>query len=130
MTDAANAERIPVAPASKRHTVAEWFGVLAGPLAMLANLEAQYALAPWACSTGARFVLHVWAAIFVAVGVGAAIVSWREWRLHAGDEPLDGGPAVRPRFFAIIGFGASVFFTLIMLLMWLASAFLDVCGGS
>lgn len=116
---------------SKRSTVAQWFGMTAGPLAMLGNLQAQYALVPWACYSGARFVVHVPPAIFLAIVAISAVVARREWRAGAGGETdAASGVLARARFLGALGVATSVLFGAIIAAMWLADAFLDTCDGS
>jgi hypothetical protein len=116
---------------SKRSTFAQWFGVLAGPLAMLANQQAQYALVPWACYNGAHFAVHIPPVLFLAVSAVAALLARREWRT-AGGGPLDAASGVlgRARFLGALGVATSVLFGLIIVAMWVADAFLNTCDGS
>ncbi|MDQ3995810.1 MAG: hypothetical protein M3303_02195 [Gemmatimonadota bacterium] len=130
-THTAATERTASELATRRSTAAQWFGVLAGPLAMLSNLQVQYALVPWACFTGARFTLHVAALLFLAIAVAPAFVARREWRTAGGGEPDDeGGTLARTRFLGVVGMATSVFFAVVILAMWLANAFLNTCHGS
>ena len=117
--------------ASKRSTTAQWFGVLAGPLAMLTSQSAQYALVPWACYSGARFVLHIPPALFLATTVVAALLARREWRTGGGGEPdAASGILARARFLGALGMATSILFGLIIAAMWVADVFLNTCDGS
>ncbi len=116
---------------ARRHTLAQWFGVLAAPLAMLGNLQAQYALVPWACYNGARWALHVPPAVFLMISAAAAILALGEWRRSGGGEPgSESGVVARTRFLGVLGVATSVFFGVIIAAMWAADIFLDTCHGS
>ncbi len=117
--------------AGKRNTIAQWFGVLAAPLAMLSNLQAQYALVPWACYNGARFVVHIPPALFLGLSIAAAIVAHRQWQRGGGGEPgEESGILARARFLGMLGIATSLFFGAVIGAMWLADAFLNTCDGS
>jgi hypothetical protein len=117
--------------ASKRSTAAQWFGLIAPPLAMLANQQAQYALVPWACYSGLHFVVHIPPVIFLAITALAGLAARREWRAGGGGEPgTESGIFARARFLGAIGVGASVLFAAIIAAMWVADAFLNTCDGS
>ena len=117
--------------ASKRSTTAQWFGVLAGPLAMLTSQSAQYALVPWACYSGVPFVVHIPPLIFLATTALAALLARREWRTGGGGEmDAASGVLARARFLGALGVATSVLFGLIIVAMWVADAFLNTCDGS
>ena len=117
--------------ASTRSTIALWFGVLGGPLAMLANLQTEYALVHWSCVHGARFALHIPPVVFIGVTVAAAMSAYHEWR-NAGAQEPDGESVVRGRvkFVGALGLATSTLFALIIGTMWLADAFLGPCDRS
>jgi hypothetical protein len=116
---------------SKRSTAAQWFGILAGPLAMLGSQSAQYALVPWSCYSGARFVLHIPPLVFLGITALAAALARREWRTGGGGEPVAAsGVLARARFLGALGVATSILFGLIIAAMWVADAFLNTCDGS
>jgi hypothetical protein len=116
---------------STRSAVAQWFGVLAGPLAMLASQAAQYALVPWACYNGARFALHIPPLLFLGITALAAVLARREWRTGGGGGPdAASGVLARARFLGALGVATSVLFGLVIAAMWVADAFLNTCDGS
>jgi hypothetical protein len=117
--------------ARRRHAVAQWFGVLGAPIGMLVNLQAQYAVVPWACTRGLVAVLHLSPAICLGIAVGAAVAGSHEWRAGGGGEPgAETGVIARARFLGALGIATSVLFSLIIVSMWLATAFLNPCDGS
>jgi hypothetical protein len=116
---------------SNRSTAGQWFGLLAGPLAMLSSQQAQYALVPWACYGGTRFVVHIPPLVFLGITLIAALVARREWRAGGGGEPgAASGVIARARFLGALGMATSALFGLIIVAMWVADAFLNTCDGS
>src|SRR5205085_558014 len=61
----------------RRSTFAEWFGVLAGPIAWAMQLQANYALVLKACADGSKLWLYVSSAVFLLVALSALFVSRR-----------------------------------------------------
>jgi hypothetical protein len=116
-------------PNGARGGGAQWFGLLAPPLAMLTNVSLGYALVPWSCAAESRVLLHAEIAVLVLISVAGGVVAHREWkRFGGGGEPDDaGGPGARTRFLGVLGIGSSVLFTLILLAQWLANAYLTPC---
>ena len=116
-------------PTGARGGGAQWFGVLAPPLAMLTNVSLGFALVPWSCAAGSRVLLHAEIAALVVISVVAGVVAHREWKRFGGGGEADdaGGPGPRTRFLGVLGIGSSVLFTLILLGQWLANAYLSPC---
>jgi|SRR6476659_9101239 len=119
-------------PTGARGGGAQWFGVLAPPLAMLTNVSLGFALVPWSCAAGTRALLHAEIALLVLVAASAGLVAHREWKRFGGGGESDdaGGPGPRARFLGVLGIGSSVLFTLILLGQWLANAYLTPCVGT
>jgi hypothetical protein len=69
-------ERVPTTERQRRGLLA---GLLVPPLAWLAQLETNYALVPWVCSTGHRFVLLLVSVIALAVAAAAGYAAWASW---------------------------------------------------
>src|SRR5918999_1313620 len=69
---------------STRSAVAQWLGGLAGPVAMLASQQAQYALVPGACYNGAGFALPIPPLLFLGITALATVLARREWRIGGG----------------------------------------------
>jgi hypothetical protein len=117
--------------ATTRSTVVQWFGVLAGPLAMLVNLQVEYALVPWACTRRAELMLNVTPVVLLLVVAVAIVLAHREWRI-ARPRTADAERATlaRARFLGLLGMGTAAFFGVVILAMWAANAFLDTCHGS
>jgi len=102
------------------------FGLLAGPLAWLAQLQATYALVPWACSRGHRFALLLVSLGAVAVAVAGGLGSWKSWR---GPAPLTGEPQgiEGARLLALLGVSLSVSFVLVLIASAIPTLILRPC---
>ena len=105
-----------------------WLVVLAGPLAWLLGLTAQYSLVRVACAKGTMLPLHAVSVATLALALGGAAVGWREWRRTGRQWPGEGdGTLPRSRFMVVLGLLASAFFTLVILAQWLTNFFLNPC---
>lgn len=102
--------------------LALWAGVLAGPLATLAQLQANYALVLWACGAGGQeWPLHAVSLAALAVAVGAGLLSWRNRRLAGEGWDEDGaGVMPRSRFMAAVGMLVSFHAALVCVAQWAA----------
>jgi hypothetical protein len=97
-----------------------WAGVLAGPLAMLIQLQVNYALVLWACGAGREWALHLTALLALVVTVAGGWLSWRNRRrTGAGWEDEGAGVIPRSRFMAVVGVLASVLFALVIVAQWI-----------
>ncbi|HEX8148561.1 MAG TPA: hypothetical protein VF591_15380 [Pyrinomonadaceae bacterium] len=105
-----------------------WACVLAGPVAALAQLQANYALVLWVCGTGRAWSLHAVSLAALAVAAGAGLLAWRNWR-RAGAVWEDGGAGVLPRsrFMSAVGMFVSAHSVLVVVAQWLAVFFYGAC---
>jgi Na+/proline symporter len=97
-----------------------WAGVLAGPIAMLVELQTNYALVLWACGAGREWALHLVALVALLVTVAGGLLSVRNWR-RMGAVWEDGGAGVVPRsrFMAVLGMLVGVLFALVIIAQWI-----------
>lgn len=105
-----------------------FFGVLAGPLALLWNEALGYILVPLACRGGWRGVLHLVPVVFIVIVTIALFVALRALREGGGDPDSD-DPHVwgRTEWLGSVGVISSGFFLLMLLGMWLPTWFLHPC---
>jgi hypothetical protein len=108
-----------------------WACVLAGPLAALAQLQANYALVLWACGSGGTWALHAVSLLALLVAAGAGLLAWRNWR-KAGARWEDGGAGVLPRsrFMSAVGMFVSAHSALVVIAQWIAVFIFGACQRS
>jgi hypothetical protein len=111
--------------ASERHvkleirpsSVALWTGILAGPIAWAADLQARYALVKYVCANGAEWIMWVITIAALIIAGFGALCSWRGW--------IDDTPRVR--FMAIGGLIIAGMFALAIIAMAIPDIFLRAC---
>lgn len=107
-----------------------WFAVLAGPLAWMLGLNAQYGLVRVACDERSLLLLHAVSLLTLLLALAGGLVARREWRRAGGEWPGEaGGTLPRSRFMAVLGLLASGFFALTIVAQWVTNLFLDPCMG-
>ena len=88
-------------------------GVLVPPLAWLAQLQANYALASWACRAGHRYVslLVIVVALLVTAAAGA-----QAWQHRPGEGPSIGEPQriEGARALALLALGSAFSFAVVL----------------
>lgn len=108
--------------------VAQWVSVLGGPIATLLNLQVNYTMVQWACTSGNAWTLHVVHLITLLMAIGAAALGRSLWTRTGGEWPdAGGGSASRSRFLAAFGALSSVFFALVIIAMWVAVMVIGPC---
>jgi hypothetical protein len=98
-----------------------WLGVLAGPLVWAALLETNYVLSYVACEQRQTWMLHLAAAVALALVAGAAALTWRaapqglsyEREREVSTDPVDTA-VIRARFMAIGGLALCAWFALVI----------------
>ncbi|HEX2091157.1 MAG TPA: hypothetical protein VHG28_02100 [Longimicrobiaceae bacterium] len=107
-----------------------WFVVLAGPVAWMLGLNADYALVRVACAKSSMLYLHGVTLATLLLAAAGGWVGWREWR-RAGREGPGGesGTLARSRFLVALGILASALFALTIVAQWIPKLFLNPCMG-
>jgi hypothetical protein len=104
-----------------------WPGLLLVPFIALAQQTFNYALVPWACSTGRQDLLHWVALASLSAAVAIALYQWRVWR--ASENAMAGAQLVsRRRFLAWISTLSAAFFSLVIAAMWSAQWIVPPCA--
>jgi hypothetical protein len=104
-------EEVPTRRRERRHLIT---GVVVPPLAWFVQLQANYALASWACRAGHQFVsvLVVLAALVLTAGAG--VLAYQSWPAEEGfaGEPqrIEGA-----RLLALLALASSLSFVLVLL---------------
>ena len=111
-----------------RGLLALWTGLLAGPVVWLLQFQTNYTLVPWACRSGAHFLIYLVAAVAVLLIAGAGFLSWGCWQEVGQTEPGEGaGVAPRSRFMAVMGLATSAFFIVIIIAQAIPNFFFSPC---
>lgn len=108
-----------------------WAGILAGPMAALVQLQANYALVLWVCGSGGAWALHAVSLAALLIAAGAGLLSWRNWQ-RAGADWDDGGAGVLPRsrFMSAVGMFVSAHSALVVIAQWVAVFVYSACQRS
>jgi hypothetical protein len=104
-----------------------WLGLLLGPIVVLTQLEANYALTLWACNEH-EWVLHVVSALALLMTLFAAVISIRCWRSLGSSWQMEtGGALPRSRFMSALGILISLLMSLVALAQWIAVFAFNPC---
>ena len=111
-----------------------WIGVLAGPFAWSALLETNYILSYVACEQRQTWMLHLAAAVALALVAGAAALTWRaapaglsyEREREASSDPANTA-TIRARFMAICGLALCAWFALVIIATEIPALVLHPC---
>lgn len=115
--------------------LAQWAGVLAGPITFAADELISYALVQWSCGHQNRTVLHLITLVSLALIAGGA---WSAWHV-LGETPDDmsydpdgeaGVVAIRlarARFMAVLGLMMCAFFATLTIAAGVPPWVLDAC---
>ena len=105
-----------------------WVGVLAGPLAFLLQLQINYALVPWACTTGRTFVLHLVSCVALLMVSITAVIAWRiRGRIKREKRDESASSVSRPQFMAEMGLSTSILFLLIIIAQEIPNIVMHPC---
>lgn len=105
-----------------------WVGMLTGPLAFLTNLQIGYSLADFVC---AGKVSHVWLhivpwslALITVLSFISALKSSTSLESSLGSERKQ----ERRKFMRHVGLISSALFTLLIIMQWAATLYIDPCA--
>ncbi|HET7601750.1 MAG TPA: hypothetical protein VFK36_01950 [Gemmatimonadales bacterium] len=113
-----------------RHIVAQSLGVLLPPVAMLAGMQAGYAVVDKLCRSGTNpgSSLHVVRVVTLLVVLGAGVMAWRQLHSVGVHEPGNAGDRTsRVRLLGWLGIASAVLFAVVVIAQWLPVFFLDMC---
>jgi len=104
-------EHVPTTERQRRGLLA---GVFTGPIAWFVQLQANYALVPWACSRGHRSVLVLVTLVAAGVTVVGGMTAWKSW---PGPDRLTGEPQgiEGARLLSLLGVVLSASFVLVLI---------------
>jgi hypothetical protein len=112
------------------HAVRQLAAFAGGPAAVLASMQAKYALVPWACSHGTTVLLHVITFGGLAIAAASVAAAHREWRRAGGGWPDDeGGARGRTRFLGVLALLLGAASLIVILAQWVPELLLSPCLG-
>jgi hypothetical protein len=111
----------------KRATIL-WLALLAGPVLWFASMNANFALAPWACSLHWKPALFSVSVIAMVLTAASGWVSWREWQQIGREFPGESsGEVATSRVLASGGVLLNAMFFLVILAQGIAETLLGAC---
>jgi hypothetical protein len=104
-----------------------WFGVFAGPVAWLIDLQISHSAANRACMSGDRLPYALTSIIGALIVAFAGFVAWRQLQALAEADAQGAFEADRNRFLAITGIAFSAGFLLLLLGNLVPKLMLGLC---
>jgi hypothetical protein len=102
--------------------------IIAGPVALLTNLEVSFALVPWVCANRWQPALHIVNVVFLLIPAATGWLAWSYWQESGCEWPDEGSAAPsRTRFMAVIGLVTSIICLLQILGMIINTLILGAC---
>lgn len=109
-----------------------WFGILAGPFALLYTEQILYVTAFWGCGqfgSVAPVLLHLTPFVLILVTAAAGVVAWRHRTMPLESaEDVSAEDKKQRGFMAVLGVGMSFLFGLALIAQWIPVFFLDACS--
>jgi hypothetical protein len=105
-----------------------WFALLGPPVVWLAHFQTNYALVPWVCAHGHRYLLAAVSVFTLVLLAGFGALAWSNWRTAGVRLPGSrNDTASRSRFLAALAVLTSGLFFLLTAAQALAQRFIDPC---
>jgi hypothetical protein len=114
---------------SPRENFQLWIGVLGSALIWAIQLQTSYAMVPWACSSGHRWMLPVVSVVFLVASAAPGLIAFSIWRKTsvAGRTERESRGDGRRRFMAMLGMMDSAIFFLLILAQGVPVFFIHPC---
>jgi hypothetical protein len=108
--------------------MALWLGLIVAPLLFLVNMEVNFALVPWVCGSGEKWIIHLAHAAALALILMCGIPAYRVWQSE-GREVKAEGPDIpsRDRFLAVLSMAMSGYIGTALVAHWIPSFILGAC---
>ncbi len=106
-----------------------WTGILLAPFVWLTQMETNYALVPWVCANGKRFVFLIVSLSFVLFSIAGAVIAARARKALRSDvEAVESGKPDLIQFMACVGFFGSLLFTTLIIFQTIPLFILGPCA--
>jgi hypothetical protein len=114
---------------SPRENLQLWIGVLGSAIVWAIQLQTSYAMVPWACSSGHRWMLPVVSFAFLVVAAVPGLIALSIWRKTSSPRRSERESRFqgRRRFMAMLGMMDSAVFFLLILAQGLPVFFIHPC---
>ena len=105
-----------------------WVLVVAAPVIVAAEMQANFVLVRQACSMQRNVALYAVIIVAMLLTIATAVVAVSIWRRVGGEWPADAGDvASRIRFIAVLGILSSAMSFLVILAQGIATVHFDPC---
>ena len=105
-----------------------WTSILAPPVVWFLCMEANFALTPWACAFGWKYILLLVSVLALAITASLAFVAWTQWKQLGREWPGEAGGAIpRARIMAIFGGITAAFAFLVILAQAVPVVLMGAC---
>ncbi|HWD99796.1 MAG TPA: hypothetical protein VG345_12190 [Bryobacteraceae bacterium] len=105
-----------------------WISILAPPVVWFLCMEANFALAPWACAFGWKAILLLISVLGLVITASLTFLAWGQWKSLGREWPGDAGGAIpRARIMAILGGLIAAFSFLVILAQSVPAVLMGAC---
>ena len=105
-----------------------WVGLLAGPLVFLINLQVNFSIVSWVCSTRNYLPIHFAHVVSILIVAWAGLLSHRAYVRAGRGVPGEAGDINdRERFISMAGMLLSLFSIVSLIAHWMPNVILGPC---
>jgi hypothetical protein len=105
-----------------------WVGILTGPIAWFINLEANFAIAPLACTARGKPLLYLISGLALLLTVAAGSISFGQWQATETNQVGEAIPfTASRRAMAVAGLGLNSLFFLVIVAQTVPNILLQGC---
>jgi Ni/Fe-hydrogenase subunit HybB-like protein len=113
---------------SARENFALWTGILGSAIVWAIQLQTSYAMVPWACASGHRWMLPLTSSAFLIAAIIPGVMAWKLWKKASGTQSeRETRYAGRRRFMAMLGMMDTAIFVLLIIAQGLPVFFIHPC---
>jgi hypothetical protein len=105
-----------------------WIGLLLGPAAWFLQLEINYALVPWVCTSGNKSVLTIVSILCLLLTAAAGLLSVTSLKIVSSSKTPTVGSIARALFMARLGILMNSLFALVIIAQTIPNFILSPCA--